>query len=105
MSIAKFVPMNIQEHEDMLRAIVNSHMGVGGGNPTRWVVEAVAEAFQRGFALGFQTGQLRMQPKLPEYGVQFEPDPTESPKAPRRGIPNLPGLRALPLVERTEEGE
>jgi hypothetical protein len=54
---AKFLPHNAQEFENEMRALIVSHMGLGQGNPTQWVVTAVCEAYQRGFALGFATGQ------------------------------------------------
>jgi hypothetical protein len=53
----KFLPHNIQEHDNAMRALIASHMGTTGGNPTQWVVDAVHEAFARGFSLGFTTGQ------------------------------------------------
>lgn len=54
---AKFLPHNAQEFENEMRALIVSHMGLGEGNPTGWVVKAVCEAYQRGFGVGFAAGQ------------------------------------------------
>ena len=62
--LAKFNPHNPQEFENDMRALIVSHMGLGQGNPTQWVVNAVCEAYQRGFGLGFQAGS-RMQHASP----------------------------------------
>jgi hypothetical protein len=51
--LAKFNPHNAAEFENEMRALIVSHMGLGQGNPTQWVVNAVCEAFQRGFGVGF----------------------------------------------------
>jgi hypothetical protein len=57
---ARFIPYNAQEHDNDMRALAISHMGTGIGNPSQWVVTALHEAFQRGFALGFTSAQQMM---------------------------------------------
>lgn len=56
----KFLPHNPQEFENDMRALIVSHMGLGQGNPTQWVVNAVVEAYQRGFSDGYLTGAKSM---------------------------------------------
>lgn len=57
--LAKYLPHNAQEFENDMRALIVSHMGLGQGNPTQWVVSAVCEAFQRGFGEGFRAGGMQ----------------------------------------------
>lgn len=98
--IAKFIPLNPVEHENMLRTIILAHQGSTSGNPTQWVVDAVAEAFQKGFALGFKTGQMRMQPAPePAYAVAFERPGLRERRAAEKATEVPP---ALPFVERDE---
>ena len=70
--LAKFNPYNPQEFENDMRALIVSHMGLGQGNPTQWVVNAVCEAFQRGFGHGFQAGsamQRQSPPVVNQAGI------------------------------------
>jgi hypothetical protein len=60
----KFIPINPQEHDNMIRSIAVAHMGMGQGNPTQWVISAMHEAYQKGFALGFSAAQ-RTTPNSP----------------------------------------
>jgi hypothetical protein len=55
--LAKFLPHNVQDFENEMRALIVSHVGLGQGNPTQWVVNAVCEAYQRGFGVGFGAGK------------------------------------------------
>lgn len=55
--LVEFIPHNMQEHDDMLRAIANKHMGAGQGNVSVWVIQALHEAYKRGFGLGYTTAQ------------------------------------------------
>ncbi len=50
---ARFVPVNRQEFENELATIAGKHMGDLQGNPSAWVIHALREAYQAGFALGF----------------------------------------------------
>ena len=75
MSLAKYIPLNAVEHENMLRTIIIAHMGTNQGNPTNWVVDAVAEAFQRGFGTGFNAGMAAAKAPPappPAFRVAFE---------------------------------
>lgn len=83
--VAKYLPLNQVEHENMLRSIIASHQGPCDGNPSMWVVHAVAEAFQRGFGTGFNAGLAAANsppPPPPAFKVAFEQAPT--PRAPRQ---------------------
>lgn len=56
-NLVEFIPHNMQEHDDMLRAIANKHMGAGQGNVSIWVIQALHEAYKSGFGLGYTTAQ------------------------------------------------
>ena len=98
--LAKFLPHNIQEFENDMRALIASHQGLGSGNPTQWVVDAVVEAFQRGFGLGFDAGTKAANtapPPPPAYRVQIPPGhrlhrepPPETIEVPARELPYTP---------------
>ena len=73
-NLAKYIPLNPIEHENELRTIILKHMGSTQGNPTQWVVNAVAEAFQQGFGVGFDAGtmaRVSKPPPPPAYQVQM----------------------------------
>lgn len=71
--LAKFLPHNAQEFENEMRALIVSHMGLGEGNPTGWVVKAVCEAYQRGFGVGFAAGQYATVSAPPPFKVEIPP--------------------------------
>lgn len=74
--LAKFIPLNPVEHENELRTIILKHMGSTHGNPTQWVVDAVAEAYQQGFGVGFNAGTVAARtppPPPPQFKVQIQP--------------------------------
>jgi hypothetical protein len=59
---ARFIPVNRQEFENELATIAGKHMGDLQGNPSAWVIAAMRECYQAGFALGFSAGtQAAMQ--------------------------------------------
>ena len=66
----QYLPLNPQEHDNDIRTLVVKHMGMGQGNPTQWVVDAVHEAFQRGFSVGLQAG-LKMASHPPAPAPAF----------------------------------
>lgn len=73
--LAKFEPHNAQEFENEMRALIVSHMGLGQGNPTQWVVAAVCEAFQRGFGTGFAAaGANHGQSRATEFAERVDPE-------------------------------
>lgn len=89
---AKFLPHNVQEFENDMRALIVKHMGLGQGNPTQWVVNAVCEAYQRGFGVGFGTGQSRAAFVAQEVERQN-----------RTINQQLLGDPAMPMVERIKD--
>lgn len=103
---AKFLPINVQEHDNVLRTIAVKYMGTNQGNPSQWVVDALHEAYQSGFGQGFEAGAAfaTVQPKAtPQYRVQLPRGPIViDERAPRR-IATSP--KALPLIDRIEDGE
>ncbi len=64
--LVSFTPVNMQEHENDIRAIVNTHQGFGGGNPSQWVVNAGLECFSRGFGEGFAAARRAVDAKVVE---------------------------------------
>lgn len=63
--LVSFTPMNMQEHENDIRAIVNTHQGFGGGNPSQWVIKAGLECFSRGFGEGYAAAQAQANKAVP----------------------------------------
>lgn len=82
---ARYLPYNAQEHDNDMRALAIAHMGSNCGNPTQWVVDALHEAFQRGFALGFESG----------YKVSKAPPPP--PPAFRVQLPSSHGAQVIDM--------
>lgn len=70
-SVMHYIPHNVQEFDDDLRAIVIKHMGTGQGNPTQWVVNAVAEAFQRGVGIGMSMPYAQQAPEQRQQARQY----------------------------------
>lgn len=110
--LAKYIPLNPVEHDNMLRTIIVSHMGTTDGNPTAWVVKAVHEAFQRGFGLGFKTGGMQRvaKPRSEEDGVDLQDHPAyqvQLPSSEQAGFDadrkRIGGTKALPMVERVSD--
>ncbi len=90
-ALAKFIPLNPMEHENMLRTIIVKHQGSTSGNPTQWVVDAVNEAYNAGFGLGFDVGlknAMREPPAPPAFKVQL-PDGVTAGYEPPRALPML----------------
>ena len=100
MTLAKFLPHNIQEFENEMRALIASHQGLGSGNPTQWVVNAVIEAYQRGFGVGFNAAGHQMP-------MRYEPNPGGSKYAAPTAEEwaNQPAVRQLPYVEVIDKPE
>jgi len=72
-----FIPINPQEHDNMIRSIAVAHMGMGQGNPTQWVINAMHEAYQKGFALGLSISKSAgpREPSVPQAARAIERTP------------------------------
>ena len=81
-----FIPLNPQEHDNVLRGLIVKHMGSTQGNPTQWVVNAVHEAYQMGFDEGFRAAR-----QSPIQRVEVARP--------------LSSREVLPFVARIEDGE
>ena len=88
---ARFIPLNPQDHDNYIRSIAISHMGLGQGNPSTWVIQAMHEVHQRAFSMGFDAGfKAANTPSAAQaYKVAIDPPaaPAPAPRQPRM----LPG--------------
>lgn len=64
-----YLPHNVQEHDNMLRAMIVGHMGTAHGNPTQWVVDAMHECWQRAYAEGLAMGKQMRPAAQPDVSV------------------------------------
>lgn len=71
MNEPKYIPHNVVEYENTLRSIIIAHMGLSGGNPSQWVVDAANRAFEAGFANGWLIAQPSgaQGPQVPDWWI------------------------------------